>query len=139
MAKVPKNLHESFIEAEIKPPTNQATGLVFAAVAVIVAALWRNSPMVPWVALGIAGILAILSFAVPIVLSPLNWIWFRIGLVLHRIMNPLIMFAMFALVFVPGGLIMRIWHDPLRSRRAASGSSYWVERANKTGSMTNQF
>ena len=32
-------------------------------------------------------------------------------------------------VFVPAGLIMRIWHDPLRSRRASPGSTYWIERA----------
>lgn len=134
-----KGFHESFQQGEIKPPSDRSTGLVFAAVAVIVAALWRNNPTAPWVALGVAAMLLIASLAVPIVLRPLNWIWFRVGLLLHRVMNPLIMLAMFVLVFVPGGLLMRIWHDPLRSRRAASGSSYWIDRQKSDGSMTNQF
>lgn len=134
-----KGFHESFQQGEVKPPSDRSTGLVFAVVAVIVAALWRNAPTVPWIALGVAAILLIVSLAVPVALRPLNWIWFRIGLLLHRVMNPLIMLAMFALVFVPGGLIMRIWHDPLRSRRVASGSSYWINRQKSNGSMTNQF
>jgi hypothetical protein len=134
-----KSFHESFQQGEVKPPSDRSTGLVFAAVAVIVAALWRNAPTVPWVALGVAAMLLVVSLAVPVALRPLNWIWFRIGLLLHRVMNPLIMLAMFALVFVPGGLIMRIWHDPLRSRRAAPGSSYWINRQKSDGSMANQF
>jgi hypothetical protein len=133
------SFHESYRQGEIQLPSDRSTGLVFAAVAVIVAALWRKDPTVPWVALGVAAILSIVSLAVPIALRPLNWIWFRIGLLLHRVMNPLIMLAMFALVFVPAGWIMRIWYDPLRSRRAAPGSSYWINRQKNDGSMANQF
>jgi hypothetical protein len=68
--------------------------------------------------------------------------WFRIGTLLHAIVNPLVMLAMFALVFLPAGLIMRIWHDPLRSRRAAPEATYWIKRSTGThseGSMKNQF
>ena len=46
------NFHESYAGSEIKPPSERSTGLLFAAVAVIVAVLWRNSPTVPWLALG---------------------------------------------------------------------------------------
>ena len=134
-----KGFHEIFATGEVKPPTDRATGLVFAAVALIVAVLWRNSQLVPWVALALAVALATVSLVYPLLLRPLNWVWFRFGLLLHRVMNPIIMFAMFALVFVPGGLIMRIWHDPLRSRRAADGASYWIDRQKNNGSMTNQF
>jgi hypothetical protein len=46
-------------------------------------------------------------------------------------------------VFVPGGLLMRLWYDPLRLRRAGrAGSTYWIDRtasAQSPGSMTNQF
>jgi len=131
--------HETFPQGQVKPPTDRATGLVFAAVAIIVAALWRNSLTVPWIALTVALALAAISLVCPILLRPLNWVWFRFGLLLHRVMNPIIMFAMFAVVFVPGGLLMRIWHDPLRSRRAPPGKTYWTDRTNDRGSMANQF
>jgi hypothetical protein len=137
-----KNFHESFGAAEIKLPSDRSTGLVFAAVALIVAALWRKSEMVLYVSLGIAAVLAVISLAAPILLRPLNILWFRFGMLLHRIVNPLVMFVIFAFVFLPGGLIMRIWHDPLKSRRAPAGASYWVERKGDHASptsMTNQF
>ncbi len=137
-----KNFHESFAGGEVKPPSARATGLVFAAVAMIVAILWRNSPTVLGSALSIAVMLAAVSLLAPAFLKPLNILWFRFGLLLHRVVNPIVMFAVFALVFVPAGAIMRLWHDPLRSRRAPNRSSYWIDRRRNddtTGSMTNQF
>jgi hypothetical protein len=137
-----KDFHESFRAGEVKLPPERSTGLVFTVVALIVAALWRNDPVVPWVALGVAAVLAALSFLAPKLLKPLNVVWFKFGLLLHRIVNPLVMFIMFVVVFVPAGLIMRIWHDPLRSKRGTAGSTYWRPRkadADKTASMANQF
>ena len=137
-----KNFHETYSRGEAKRPPERSTGLVFTVVALVVAAWWRHSPVAPWVALGVAGVLAALSLLAPKVLKPLNLIWFQVGLLLHRVVNPIVMLAMFALVFLPAGLIMRIWHDPLRSRRAGPGSTYWIERtasAQNAGSMTNQF
>jgi hypothetical protein len=137
-----KDFHENFARQEVKPPPERSTGLVFAAVALIVAVLWRSSAIVPWVALGLAAVLTALSLLVPWTLKPLNLIWFQIGLLLHRVVNPIVMLLMFAIVFVPAGLIMRMFYDPLRSRRAGPRSTYWIERtpdAHRQGSMTNQF
>ena len=137
-----KNFHESLAGGEVKPPSDRTTGLVFVAVALIVALLWRNSPTVLWPAMGVAVILAAVSLLAPALLKPLNMLWFKFGLLLHRIVNPIVMFAIFALVFVPAGAIMRLWRDPLRVRRARDASSYWIDRrqsGNTAGSMTNQF
>jgi hypothetical protein len=137
-----KNFHESYAADEIKPPSERATGLVFATMAMIVAVLWRNSPTVLWVALGIATVLAAVGLIAPILLKPLNTLWFRFGLLLHRAVNPIVMFAMFALVVVPAGAIMRLWRDPLRSRGVPADSSYWIDRTESCDaakSMINQF
>jgi hypothetical protein len=136
-----KSLHESYSSGEaVKPPSDRSTGIVFTVVALIVALWWRSTPIVWQVALGLAVVLATLSFVAPWVLRPLNLVWFRIGLLLHRVVNPIVMLVMFVVVFLPAGLLMRIWADPLRSRRASPGASYWIERApGGQGSMTNQF
>jgi hypothetical protein len=136
-----QSFHESFSSGDaVKPPSDRSTGIVFTVVAVIVALWWRNTPVVWQVALGLAVVLAILSLVAPWVLRPLNLVWFRIGLILHRVVNPIVMLVMFVVVFVPAGLLMRIWADPLRSRRASPGATYWIERApGGQGSMTNQF
>ena len=139
---MPTNFHESYAGSEIKPPSERSTGLVFAAMAAIVAVLWRHNPTVPWLAMAAAMGLTAVSLFAPVLLKPLNILWFQLGLLLHRVVNPVVMFAMFALVFVPAGMIMRIWRDPLRSRRTTAASSYWIDCSKSkdtAGSMTNQF
>jgi ABC-type nitrate/sulfonate/bicarbonate transport system permease component len=136
------NFHENYDGAEIKLPFERSTGLLFAAVAGIVAVLWRNSPTVPWMATAMAAILAAVSLIAPTFLKPINILWFQFGLLLHRVVNPIVMFAVFAVVFVPAGVIMRLSRDPLRSRRDTGLSTYWIERGvigHTEGSMTNQF
>jgi len=140
--RVMRNFHESYAVGEIKAPSERSTGLVFAAAAAALALLWRQSATAPWVALGTAIALAGFSLIAPSLLKPLNVLWFRFGLLLNRIVNPIVMFAIFALVFVPAGTIMRIWRDPLRLRRMKAASTYWIDRketGGTAGSMANQF
>jgi hypothetical protein len=86
--------------------------------------------------------LTTVSLFAPVLLRPLNLLWFKFGLLVHRIVNPILMFAIFVLVFVPTGMMMRIWRDPLKSRRLSAAPSYWIRRRDikyTAGSMTNQF
>lgn len=137
------NFHETYAGSEVKPPSERSVGLLFAGVALIFAALWRHSPTAPWVALGVAMALLAASLTAPALLRPINLLWFQFELMLHRIVSPVVMFLMFAVVFVPSGAIMRLWSDPLRLRRPTPGpSSYWVERSeigDAQSSMTAQF
>jgi hypothetical protein len=136
------NFHESFAPDAVKPPSERSTGLVFSAAALVVALLWRNEPAVPLWALGLAAALALVSLIAPRLLKPLNILWFKFGLLLHRIVNPLVMLALFALVFVPAGALMRLRRDPLRLRRQPEASTYWIGRetgGEAAASMTNQF
>jgi hypothetical protein len=138
----PKNFHEGYVEGEIKPASERSTGLVFAGVGAIIAARWYDNPKVLWIALPITLGLVIVSFLQPVLLRPLTIFWFHFGRLIHRIINPIMMLIMFVLVFIPAGMIMRIWRDPLRSRRMPKASSYWIERGQSAGgaeSMTNQF
>jgi hypothetical protein len=135
------SFHESYAAGEVKPPSDRSVGFVFTAVALIVAVLWRHNLTVALAALVCAGMLAALSFAAPALLRPLNVVWFKFGLLLHKIVNPVVMLALFAVVFVPAGALMRLWHDPLRKRRG-NVASYWIDRTAREGppgSMTNQF
>jgi len=137
-----RNFHEGLRPSEIRPPSERSTGLVFAAVALLLAAIWRHHLAWAVSALVCAAVLAAFAFLAPQVLRPLNMLWFRFGLLLHKIVNPVVMLALFAIVFVPAGALMRLWHDPLRSRRKADEPSYWIERTEmerQEASMTNQF
>lgn len=80
-------------------------------------------------ALGLAAAFALAAIIAPHVLAPLNRAWMHLGLVLHKITNPIILGLAFYLVIAPIGLLMRLTgHDPLRLKRDASATSYWIER-----------
>jgi hypothetical protein len=136
---VAKNFHEQYSFSGTPIPSERSTGLVFAGVSVVVAYLWRANPTIAMAAMSAAGVLLVLSLMVPKTLRLLNLIWFRVGLALHRVVNPLVMLLMFVVVFLPAGLIFRIWNDPLKSRRVSPDSTYWIDRSNSAGSMSNQF
>jgi hypothetical protein len=133
--------HEPLTTSEIKPPSARGTGIVFAVVALIVAALFRHTPAVWISAAAVAAVLAILCIAKPSLLEPLNRAWFGFSLLLSRVMNPVVMALMFLVAFVPMGLVMRLWRDPLVRRRRPGAASYWVARdpAEPGHSMKNQF
>src|SRR5262245_73755 len=101
-----QNFHESYSPEAVKPPSARSTGLVFAAVAVLVAIAYRHSPIILPIAVGAALILIGLSYLAPRVLEPLNIVWFKIGMLMHRVVNPLVMFLMFAVAIVPMGALM---------------------------------
>lgn len=136
------NFHESLERSELPLPSDRSTGLVFAAVALIVAAIWHSNISVLVVALTLAMILAAISFVAPSILHPLNVLWMRFAMLLSKLINPIVMLLLFAVVIVPNGLIMQRFRDPLR-RRKGDSATHWIavdpaERA-RMSSMKQQF
>ena len=123
--------HEDF--GRVKRDTrssNRATGLVFAAVFAIIALwpLWKSGAVREWALIAAAAI-AIVALAIPRALGSLSRAWHGLGLVMHRVMNPLVMGLLFYLTVTPTGLLMRLFgKDPLRLRFDPEAKSYWIER-----------
>ncbi len=96
-----------------------------------------------WWLLAVAVVFAVLSLAAPRVLFPLNYAWFRFGLLLHRVISPLVIGAVFFLCVTPIGVIMRmLGKDVLSLHRRDDLASYWIARdppGPDPGTMTNQF
>jgi hypothetical protein len=137
-----KNFHEAYGQSAVEPPSPRSTGLVFAVVAILAAIFLRHTPVAAVMAGAAAAALLALSLLAPQVLQPLNIVWFKFGMLLHRVVNPLVMFLMFAVAFVPTGLLMRLFHDPLRLKRDKNLETYWLEpdpAELKLSSMKNQF
>jgi hypothetical protein len=123
--------HESFHRDEsIQGSSNRTFGVVFAVVFAIIG-LWPliASRGVRLWSLAFAIGFLIAAFALPKVLTPLNRLWLRFGLLLHRIVNPIVLGIMFFLVITPMGLVMRLFgKDLLKLRYDANASTYWVAR-----------
>ncbi|MGB8328889.1 MAG: SxtJ family membrane protein [Polyangiales bacterium] len=137
--------HESYHRTEeVVGSSNRSFGLVFAVVFAIIALLplFHGGGVRLW-SLGVGALFAGLAFAAPQVLAPLNRLWLKLGLLLHKIVNPIVLGIMFYLVVTPTGLIMRLLgKDLLRLKRDPVVQSYWIERTPpgpKPESLGDQF
>jgi predicted membrane metal-binding protein len=145
MARKALELHEDLRrEREIVGSSDRSFGLTFAGFFTILGALswWRGGEWWPWL-LAVAGLFAVIGLAVPRILAPANKAWLKLGLLLFRVVNPVVMFVLYATTIVPMGLVMRLaGRDPLRLRFDPSAPSYWIPReppGPPPESMTNQF
>jgi hypothetical protein len=104
--------------------------------------LWRGGAA--WLATGPLAILFLAAALLrPAALAPVNRLWFRLGLLLHKLVSPLLMALLFYGVVTPTGLLIRmLGKDPLRLLRDPNASSYWIERKPSGpdgASLRNQF
>ncbi len=122
---------EPLHETEIEAGSNRSFGVVFAVVFAIIAA-WPllGGGDIRWWSAAIAGIFLGLGLFLPNVLAPLNRVWFKFGMLLARIVNPVVMFVIYVVSVLPIGVILRVsGKDLLRLRMEPEASSYWIERA----------
>ena len=73
------------------------------------------------------------------ILTPLNLLWFKFGMLLGRIVSPLVMGLVFFLVVTPTGLIMRILNKDLLRLKKKNIKTYWIEKPSPKSDMKNQF
>ena len=72
-------------------------------------------------------------------LNPLNKMWFKFGLLLGRIISPIVMVIIFFLVVTPIALLMRILKKDLLNLKFTKNNTYWIEKSGPKSKMKNQF
>jgi hypothetical protein len=73
------------------------------------------------------------------ILSPLNKIWFKFGILLGNFVSPIVMGVVFFFVITPTAIIMRILGKNLLDLKRSRKNSYWIKKSQLTGKMKNQF
>jgi hypothetical protein len=127
-----QSTHENFSRDEATSPGSDRTfGLVMAAALALVGAVnfHHSGRLWPWEL-----VLAVLFLAAALLkaslLNPFNRLWMKLGLVLHRIVNPIVMGLLFYGTIWPTGIVMRMrGRDLLRLKREPSSDTYWIARA----------
>ena len=126
-----QGLHEDFSREEaVAGPSDRGFGLVFAGALGLIGAvrLWRGHPGAGWWFL-VAALFLVVALSGPSLLAPLNRLWLKLGLLLYRVVNPVVMGILFYLCVTPMGLLMRLLgKDFLRLGRDPGARSYWIER-----------
>ena len=72
-------------------------------------------------------------------LTPLNQLWFKVGLLLGKLISPIVMGLVFFIVVTPTGLIMKLLKKDVLKLRKNPSKTYWVERPKIKSEMKNQF
>jgi hypothetical protein len=129
--KMQQSSHEAFVRDEkVVAGPDRTFGLVMALVLAAVTALnaWHSGRLWPWSG-GLAVLLLAAAVFRPSALHPLNLIWMKFGLLLHKVVNPVVMALLFYGTVLPTGLIMRwMGKDLLRLKREPDAASYWIVR-----------
>tara|TARA_Y100000591_G_C21803849_1_gene683632 strand:- start:30 stop:422 length:393 start_codon:yes stop_codon:yes gene_type:complete len=125
---------------DLKMSSNKSFGIVFFIVFLIVGLypLINNDEPRIW-SLIISLFFLILGSINSKILTPLNKIWFKFGILLGRIVSPVIMGVIFFLIVTPIALIMRIIGKDLLNLKFNKDKSYWIEKTGPKSNMKNQF
>ncbi|MDA9136628.1 SxtJ family membrane protein [Candidatus Pelagibacter sp.] len=125
---------------KIKLPTNRNFGVVFFLVFLFISLfpLLNYGNIRIWTVI-IALVFLILGLLNSSVLSPLNKLWFKFGIMVGNLISPVVMAIIFFMVVTPTSLLVRLFGKDLLSLKKNDKETYWVKKNNIKSEMKNQF
>ena len=126
--------------SNIKIGTNKSFGIVFFVFFLIVSIfpLLNNGNIRIW-SLIISIIFLILGILNSKILTPLNQVWFKFGILLGRFVSPAVMGVVFFAIVTPTSVAMRVLQKNLLNLKKGNKKTYWIERSKIKSKMKNQF
>ena len=128
-------------QKEIKTGSNKSFGIVFFVIFIIVA-LWpllKDENIRVW-SLIVSIIFLTLGLLNSKILTPLNKLWMRLGILLGSIVSPIVMGVVYFGVVTPIGLIMKLFgKDVLNLKLDKNKPTYWLKKNKIKSKMKNQF
>jgi hypothetical protein len=142
------SLHENYRDEEpIQAGSDRAFGCTVGSVLMVIGAakafVAGAIPPLACFIFAAGAVLLLLGIVAPARLSGLKKIWLKVGAVISKVVNPIVMTMLFFFVVTPTALVMRIaGKRPLRLAPDRAVSSYWIYRKAAQGevsSMRRQF
>jgi len=122
--------------------SERSFGIVFSVVFALIG-LWPliHGAQPRWWAIAVAAVFLSAGLLFPLVLKPLNIIWFKFGMLLGRIVGPIVMGLIFFIAVTPTALIFKLRRkDLLKLAQDPDARTYWIARdETMSGSMRDQF
>ena len=125
---------------EIKLPSNKSFGLLFFVVFSLIAIYqYKINSSINFVLIFIALLFLLLGIINSKILTPFNKLWMKFGLLLGKIVSPIIMGVIFFFVITPISFILKIFKKDVLNLKKNNTKSYWVEKDKIKSKMKNQF
>ena len=128
------------MQPKIKLPTNRNFGIVFFVVFFLIG-VWpilKEGELRYW-SIIVSLIFLILGLFKSKLLTPLNKLWYKFGILLGNFIAPIIMGFVYFLVVTPIGILMRLLGKDLINLKLNKKKTYWIEKKEIKTSMKNQF
>ena len=125
----------------LKLPSNRNFGIVFF-IFFFILSLWPllNNGEILKLPLILSIIFLLLGIFNSKILTPLNRMWMKFGLLLGSIISPIVMGIIFFGIITPTGFILRIFKkDILMLKKNQKNNNYWIDKDNSNNDMKNQF
>ena len=124
----------------IKISSNRSFGIVFFIFFLIVSfyPLLNENAIKLW-ALIISIIFLLLGLINSIILTPLNKIWCKFGILLGNFISPIVIGLVFFLVVTPTAFIMKFFGKDILNLKKSNKKSYWIKKSTIISKMKNQF
>jgi hypothetical protein len=124
-------MHESLQKSRsLSPGSDRSFGLIMAVASFVFGCLpWLSGHEPRLVLLAMAGAFLVVALLFPRLLRPLNILWFRFGLLLSKVMTPVIMGILYFGVVTPISLLGRLSGKSfLPLKPDTLEASYWTSR-----------
>jgi hypothetical protein len=125
---------------KIKSSSNKSFGIVFCIVFLLIG-IWPilNNESYRFWALVISLVFLILGLTNSKLLTPFNILWFKLGILLGKIVSPVVMGIIFFFVVTPTAILMRLFKKDLLNLKYNDSKSYWIKKDEIKSKMKNQF
>ena len=121
-------------------PSNRNFGIVFFIVFLVIG-LWpllNQSELRIW-SLLISMVFLFLGISNSEILTPLNKLWMKFGILLGNIVAPIVMGIIYFGVVTPTGILLRLFGKDILMLKKNKSDTYWLKKDNMKSSMKNQF
>ena len=125
---------------KIEIGSNRSFGIVFFLVFLIIGVFpIKNGESINYILISISIIFLFLGIANSKLLTPLNKMWFKLGIILGYILSPIIMGLIFFMVVTPTGLLLKIFRKDVLNLKNNNKKTYWIIKSKVNSSLKNQF
>ena len=123
----------------IKSKDNITFGILFFILFLIIGLYpLKNGLNIRLWSLGLSFVFLIITFIRPNLFTPLNKLWIQFGILLGKIISPIVMGLVFFFVVTPIGILVRLFKKDVMGLKKKE-TSYWINREDKVQSMRKQF
>ena len=117
-------------QISVNMPSNQKFGWMFVVMFSVGGGYfqWRDSTWLAVTLIFFAVIFLLITICFPSRLLFLNRSWFAIGLMLGKVVNPIVLCLIFFLLITPVALISRLFGRDVLCLKRRKVTSYWVDK-----------